>query len=300
MLLARVFVLVCVLASSLACAAKQPVYKAEDLDRWLGENMKILTSPASEDAKKAHYVKAAAAGSIFAPLLLEGIARLRKENAQARKWARTNRANHVAAVLRELAASDMRAQALLGVAHDWGLAGAARDEAQATAWFRKAAEQGHAYAQNILGNRYAYGWGVAKDEALAAAWLRKAAEQGHAVAQTRLGGMYADGRGVDKDDAQAAAWFRKAAEQGHAGAQVNLSALYGLGQGVAKDEAQSAAWLRKAAEQGDAFAQFNLGNMYALGRGVVKDEAQAVEWWRKAAEQGHAQAKEFLERLSGR
>ena len=48
---------------------------------------------------------------------------------------------------------------------------------------------------------------------------RPLAEQGHALAQQYLGNMYATGRGVPENDAEAVKWYRKAAEQGYAGAQ---------------------------------------------------------------------------------
>jgi TPR repeat protein len=65
---------------------------------------------------------------------------------------------------------------------------------------------------------YERGWGVVKDEAQAVAWYRKAAAQGNVNAQYNLGVMYAQGRGVAKDKAQAVDWFRKAADQGDASA----------------------------------------------------------------------------------
>jgi len=52
------------------------------------------------------------------------------------------------------------------------------------------------------------------DYTQAAAWFRQAAEQGHAGAQFSLGLMYDNGWGVPEDDAEAAFWYRKAAEQG--------------------------------------------------------------------------------------
>jgi hypothetical protein len=168
--------------------------------------------------------------------------------------------------------------------------GVPKDDQQAVAWFRKAAEQGNDRAQFSLGLMYDNGQGVPKDEQQAAAWHRKAAEQGNDRAQVNLGLMYANGQGVPKDEQQAVAWFRKAAEQGNAMAQFNLGLMYDNGQGAPKDEQQAAAWYRKAAEQGQADALFNLGAMYANGQGVPKDEQQAVAWYRKAAEQGHAGA----------
>jgi TPR repeat protein len=60
------------------------------------------------------------------------------------------------------------------------------------------------------------------DAVQAVVWYRKAAEQGDAQAQNNLGVMYQNGRGVAHDDAQAVFWYRKAAVQGNTDAQRNL------------------------------------------------------------------------------
>lgn len=99
---------------------------------------------------------------------------------------------------------------------------AAQDDLDAT---RRAAEQGDADAQYLLGARYALGQGVAQDDAEAVRWLRLAAEQDHIFAQRDLGFLYAEGQGVAQDDAEAARWFRRAAEQGDADAQTELDRL---------------------------------------------------------------------------
>ena len=181
------------------------------------------------------------------------------------------------------------AQIQLG-AHYMNGEGVPKDLVKAVEWYRKAAEQGDASAQYSFGLRHYHGDGVVKDEAEAVMWWRKSAEQGNADAQFSLGNCYANGLGVSKDEAEAVEWYRKAAEQGHAGAQNNLGILYENGQGVVKDEAEAMKWYRKSAEQGDARAQFSLGLRYTNGQGVVKDETEAVKWYRKAAEQGHASA----------
>ena len=74
----------------------------------------------------------------------------------------------------------------------------------------------------------------AKDDAVAERWYRKAAEQGHAAAQNNLGLIYGKGRGVPQDDAEAVKWFRKAAEQGYAPAHYNLGEMRRQGRGVTK------------------------------------------------------------------
>ena len=174
-----------------------------------------------------------------------------------------------------------------------------KDYSKAIAYFKQAAEQGYAKAQNHLGFCYEKGQGIAQDYYEAVKWYRKAAEQGYAKAQTNLGLCYAKGQGVAQDYYEAAKWYRKAAEQGYAKAQTNLGFCYAKGQGVAQDSYEAVKWYRKAAEQGFASAQFNLGLRYAEGRGVAQDYYEAAKWYRKAAEQGHTKAKAALERLKG-
>ena len=55
-----------------------------------------------------------------------------------------------------------------------------------------------------------------EDDAEAVRWYRLAADQGHAYAQNNLGAMYANGDGVPEDDAEAVRWYRLAADQGDA------------------------------------------------------------------------------------
>ena len=132
------------------------------------------------------------------------------------------------------------------------------------------------------------------DDAEAVRWYRLAAEQGDAIAQNNLGVMYRDGQGVPQDDAEAVRWYRLAAEQGHAGAHGSVGFMYANGLGVRQDEAEAVRWYRLAADQGDADAQFNLGIMYRNGRGVPQDDVEAVRWYRLAAEQGDALAQTVL------
>jgi uncharacterized protein len=67
-------------------------------------------------------------------------------------------------------------------------------------------EQGNATAQGNLGTMYGSGQGVPQDDAQAFAWFRKAAEQGAGFAQMKLGIMYKLGRGVPQDDVHAYMW----------------------------------------------------------------------------------------------
>jgi TPR repeat protein len=145
----------------------------------------------------------------------------------------------------------------------------AKDFVQAAAWYRKAADQGHASAQYNLGVCYRDGAGVAMNAFEAAKWYRKAAEQGHAEAAKSL----------DEFHTESLTRFRKAAEQGDAEAQNNLGKCYAEGEGVPQDFVQALKWYRKAAEQGHAEALFNLGGRYYNGEGVTKDEIEAFAYW---------------------
>ena len=109
---------------------------------------------------------------------------------------------------------------VLGRSSTWALCmprrdGVPEDHAEAVRWYRMAAEQGNAKAQNSLGDMYYRGEGIPEDHAEAARWSRLAAEQGHAEAQYNLGVMYDKGEGVPEDGTEAARWYRMAAEQGH-------------------------------------------------------------------------------------
>ena len=139
--------------------------------------------------------------------------------------------------------------------------------------------------------------GVEKDEVEAVKWYRKAAEQNNAKAQNNLGVCYASGLGVAKDEAEAARWFRKAAEQNCAAAQLNLGWCYANVLGAAHDYVEAVKWFRKAAEQNDADAQFLLGGYYNYGKGVAKDEVEAYKWYLLASAQGNKDAKKEVTML---
>lgn len=207
---------------------------------------------------------------------------------------------------------------------------------QAIFWYKKAAEQGDAEAQNHLGFMYEefghmYEFGLMGEEGFeqAAYWYRKAAEQGHRDAQFQLSCMYETGKGVEQDDEPAICWlikaanqghafaqfyfgskqedyhnlkqafvsYRKAAEQGLAIAQHKLGTIYEHGLGVEQDLERAVFWYRKEAEQGDAKSQYKLGLMYANGQLVNQDATQAIYWFRKAAKQGNLRAITQLEQL---
>jgi TPR repeat protein len=169
---------------------------------------------------------------------------------------------------------------------------------EAMKWYLKAAEQGHAPAQNSLGFMYSKGQGVEKDYKEAAKWCQKAAEQGYAQAQFNLGVMYSKGQGVGKDDSEAVKWYRRAAEQKYARAQNILGLMYSRGHGVKQDYKEAVKLYRMAAEQGYIQAQKNLGVMYSKGQGVEQDNIEAARWYNMATEQENIQAKKYISHKS--
>ena len=96
---------------------------------------------------------------------------------------------------------------------------------RAIEWFRLAAAQGNAFAQNKLGEQYKIGEGVERDYAQALKWFKLSADQGYAAAQSNLGQLYQFGLGVTADEDEAIKWFKLAADQGNSLAKSSLAAI---------------------------------------------------------------------------
>jgi TPR repeat protein len=79
---------------------------------------------------------------------------------------------------------------------------------------------------------------------------KKAADQGYAEAQFILGLMYYDGQGVRQDYKEALKWCRKAADQGNAGAQFILGLMYDIGQGVRQNKSKAKELFGQACDNG--------------------------------------------------
>jgi hypothetical protein len=86
-------------------------------------------------------------------------------------------------------------------------------------WYKKAADQGDAGAQNSLGVAYFTGKGVPQDYAEAFRWYKKAADQGDAGAQNSLGVAYFTGKGAPQNYVEAYFWGNLAAALGKGGAE---------------------------------------------------------------------------------
>lgn len=203
----------------------------------------------------------------------------------------------------------------LGMMFELGIS-VEKNAKQAKAWYKKAAEAGHANAQFALAHGFEHA-----ERGQAAHWYHQAAVQGHAGAQAALADLHLHGRGVTQDRISALTWYATAAGQDHAPAQFELAKLlkvdadaiafdaisraaaggqpqaqcamgdrYAHGTGVAQNWYEACRWYDMAAQQGDAAAQCALAVCFASGKGVRKDMAHAFIWFEKAAAQSLPQA----------
>ena len=174
--------------------------------------------------------------------------------------------------------------------YEIGRNGVAVGLSEAARWYRLAADQGHAGAQNGLGYAYQNGRGVGVDYAEARKWLEKSAANGNLTAQSNLGLMYRNGQGVARDYAVAVEHFRKSADGGNTWGQVNLGWMLESGLGVTRDASAAAELYRKSANAGNPEGMYNLARLYERGDGVRKDIDSALFWFRAAAVKGHQDA----------
>ncbi len=160
------------------------------------------------------------------------------------------------------------------------------------------AEGGEATAQYSLGKLLEKGGGeIKQDYPQAADWYRKAAAQGIAAAQNNLGLMFAQGLGVPLDTGRAAQLWLAAGHNDHPIAQYNLALAYFRGDGVPKDRSKAEFWFRRASDLGLPNAQYALGQIKRLGLSAAADESEALNWYQMAAAQGHENAKIQVEQL---
>jgi TPR repeat protein/tetratricopeptide (TPR) repeat protein len=174
---------------------------------------------------------------------------------------------------------------LLGVVSEHGL-GAARDQAAAAEFYRRAAQKGHRTSQLRWGLALMHGDGVDTNCSEGETWLRRAASAGDPEAAALIGGLYAAGGNLPPNHVEAASWFHRAAEAGHKGAARSLGLLYITGAGVPRDPEEAARWLRVSATGGDTPAGAELGNLLLDGIGDEDDRVRVCREFQQAAASG--------------
>ena len=155
-------------------------------------------------------------------------------------------------------------------------------------YFLKSARAGHPNSQYEIGCYYINGRGpVQGNYETAAVWYKKAADQNNAEAQNMLSLMYSDGLGIKQDMHQARLLSEAAVKNGlKVGiAETNLGWWYLTGEsGHPKDLQLAHEWNRRGAKAGHANASANLALIYAAGLGRDRDITTSLYWLRKSAE----------------
>jgi len=127
----------------------------------------------------------------------------------------------------------------------------------AVAKWRPLAIAGDPDAQFNLGQAYKFGRGVPVDLAMAEDWYRRAALQGHARAEDNYGlALFEDNKRSD-----AAHWLEKSAARGEPRAQYVLGTMYFNGDAVTKDWVRAYALTVRASQSGLPKASENLALM---------------------------------------
>jgi uncharacterized protein len=183
------------------------------------------------------------------------------------------------------------------------------------AGLKKMAEAGSSKSQFELGVAYAQGNGVAKNEREAIAWFRKAAEQGLPEAQHNLGLLCVEDKKckvlnerLAKIDQSIEKLERVLMENPAlnsiikaqiAPRKLEKSELEKqLAEVDYKNDTLAAKSFRQAAEQGYHPSQFVLGAMHLKGQGVPKNKVVACAWFVISAYYGNDKAKAAIEALS--
>ncbi len=164
----------------------------------------------------------------------------------------------------------------------------------------QAAAGGDPIAQFEVATRFAEGRGLAPSQAQALAWFQRAAMHGFAPAQFRLAHLLERGVGTGTDMERAKVWYRRAAEQGHVKAMHNLAVLLARRDGNAPDYATAATWFREAAERGLTDSQYNFGVLCEMGLGVPKSLPEAYKWLALAVRGGDQEATGRLQQIKTR
>jgi len=139
-------------------------------------------------------------------------------------------------------------------------------------------ELGDADAQFQVSGAYDTGKGAPRDKSDAIRWYRRAADQGHAEAQNSLGSIFLQ----DKDFKQALYWYEKASAQGNAEAVNSLAFMYDLGLGVPQDRKKGFDLYSRASDLGWAQAMLNLAVMYWAGELGEPDYLMTCIWGTRA------------------
>jgi TPR repeat protein len=220
----------------------------------------------------------------------------------------------VSAIQKDADHGKAEAQCALGQLYEKGQ-GVPKDDTEAERWYLKAAEQGHAKAERLLGLLYlrnnslvdarrqlpqSNGADAFKE---AERLLYKAEKHGDTTAQAELGykyycGQFGSNRLDQGVELMKRAYLEHPSEHFEAETSLGmiLASIYDNGQytGIPLDVKEASKWILKAAERGGMQAQAEIGLRYLRGKGVPVNYQESEGWYLKAAEQGAASIQEAL------
>jgi TPR repeat protein len=189
---------------------------------------------------------------------------------------------------------DVQSSYRLGQAYDAGHDGPP-DFAEASKWYAKAAELGHAQAPIELARLQLAGRSVVEDDGNALHILEDAGESGQLRAATILASLYADPAFSEYDLAKAEYWTERANRLRELkAAHVPIMS----GPSGSPDWQASMRALTRQAEAGNPAAATALGNLYAERMATDPDARDlAIRWYRAGALGGAVDAQSALGRL---
>lgn len=161
---------------------------------------------------------------------------------------------------------------------------------EAFALAKRAADQGHAAACNLVGLCYANGSGVAKNLTQAKSFFERSAQGGFPRGIKNLALTALDESCGPPDYAAAVKLLNEAEEAGERKSPAILARLYLEGRGVTKDLAKALDLLKKGIERGDEVALFHCAKCYRDGVGVGKDLQEALSLANQSREKGYQPA----------
>lgn len=171
---------------------------------------------------------------------------------------------------------------------------------KASMLYKKAAANGLADAQFMLGYMYTTGWGVIQNNTEGIRWYRLAAEQGFNKAQYNLATIYNEGKIVTRNNAEAMRIFKMAAAKNHAPSLRSIGVMYYNGTGVPKNRVEAFNYFLEAAQLGNSDAQLDVAELYAYGGLGYLDNHRAFMWGSIALAGGNKGAQRVLDSVNRR
>lgn len=170
---------------------------------------------------------------------------------------------------------------------------------RAIKYFRKAAERGHAESQDAICMMYFYDYDNGNDSKNREniAKTKQLADQGIAWAQNIIGDLYRTGSGgYPKELSKSIEWYKRAALGGNTMGQVNLGLCYLAGEITTTNTSEAFKWINQAAMSNNPVALIELGNLYRDGINVTQDLDKAKEYYKAASNLNTIIAKNIIKK----